>query len=357
MTKVHQQLFLLVQFIKDGDALLPCGSDLTFSDNSVVVGGLDTTNHFSLAYFPPLPIDINQFGSAWWNEYWDRAFSSKYNLSSLGISNLSKSYLGPVYDSNALVSGNISFSNLLLGGLISFDYEIETQFEPLFDGLNSMIQLCSNLIVSGINNIIPELRLIKTALDTLDIDVGDVSITTDDITTQLQNIYTILASQNANQAAISSAINNKDNQSNISNALYDLFTFKTSNNDDKYSVFTGNSISGFNSRNFSLATSINRVRQCFEIDNNQVYNSTNPSSKFLRFLQTFCSADFTSNIPLSTIKSSSFLKIISDKLGNIETKLEQNLPFTTIVENEIVETNVSQNCNYSSKIEQIPFSE
>lgn len=329
MTKVHHQILVLVSFVKDGNALLPFGSDIRFSDNSVNVLGLDDQHHFGLSYFPPLPIDISQFGSPWWNEYWSRAFVDKYNLTNLGITNFTKTYYGPVYDSNALATGNLNLSNLALVGVLAFDREVQTQFEPLFASLNNMLQLCSNLLVSGINNIIPELRLIKTALDTLDIDVGDVSITTDDITTQLQNIYTILASQNANQAAICSAITNKDNQSNIVSELNKIFI----NNFEgvEYSALkldtnvlsaipdgsrTRYTLTSILARLMSLLTSDRRTLSSYFYDYNSSNFRTSNSSLFENATKT----------------SFQNLHDITEKLNNIETKLEQNLPFATLTD-------------------------
>lgn len=131
-------------------------------------------------------------------------------------------------------------------------------------------------------------------------------------------------------ANIATAITNKNNQSEIVSILDSIFV----NHLDNISQ------SVFKDYNINLA---DKARY------NTIYGV------LLRIFQSFTYSNLT---PATTFdRSEKSVLNIQNKLQNIETKLENNLPFTTVVENEIVETNISQNCNYSSKIEQIPFSE
>lgn len=165
-------------------------------------------------------------------------------------------------------------------------------------------------------------------------------------------------------ANIVSAISSQDNQSQIVsmlNKLRGVFTNgQPSSSDivsDNYKLF--NKIFEKNNQS-DIVSMLNKLRGVFISSHLSEEALPDVTQKYLYVIAQSLNAYTTGSSSSATLKSGNVinrLDKINSSLENIETKLEQNLPFCTVVENEIVETNISQNCNYSSKIEQIPFSE
>lgn len=310
-------------------------------------------------FYPPLPIDFGQFGVAWAVQAYN-ALANKYNLATVSTENALM--VGVYYVADGNNSSHAKVNNAMLLVNIPIVQHIQTNFDTNFDNLVNSITGLSNLFNTVFNTQNLALQAITTALNNLQINIGDVDIAgVDDIVTQLQNLYTINASQNANLSQLSqlanivTAITNKDNQSDIRDELRYIFTQSVSNNSyrqiggvNNLSVFKGYNTNTELSNVSALARS--NLRMCLSNISNKLssvndsYNnstSTDNSRKLLynidKILRALCSSDESiTNFDITEIVNTSYLKSISDKLQNIETKLEENLPFANLIQNEIV---------------------
>lgn len=290
--------------------------------------------------------------------------------------------MGVSFAPNGNYNSASSLNNSFYMMILNITSAVDTDFDVNFNNLVNSITGLSNLFNTAFNTQNLALQAITTALNNLQINIGDVDISgVDDIVTQLQNLYTINASQNANLSQLShlsnivSAITNKDNQSDIRDELRYIFT--QSVNNDTYRLVNGvYNLSIF--KNYNVANALNSIdtlsRSLFykrianisdklSAVNDSVSNntSTEQNNKLIynlyKLFRSFVSTDKSiSNIDLAEIVDTSFFKSISDKLQDIETKLENNLPFSTIVYNDIVAGNPNETYRYISEIEKIGFS-
>lgn len=168
------------------------------------------------------------------------------------------------------------------------------------------------------------------------IDFSTIVTALNSITTALSALTNLSNLSNlADLANIITAITNKDNQGNIVDILSKIFTYKSSSTSAQYSSISGqNIITGVGSDSTSLSAIINRFRNVFCSNVNNAVANTSNTNKLLFYLLTLSSDANNGNA--SFMLNNSNLKAISDKLNNIETKLEQNLPFTTLSQVDVV---------------------
>lgn len=306
-------------------------------------------------YYPSLPINFEQFASGWLSESLEEICISK------GIPNRFHDilYRGISYPNTHSFNSYDGYAGSILNYLVRYDSDIETDFDTNFDKLVTSITSLSSLINTAFSSQNLALQAITTALNNLQINIGDVDIAgVDDIVTQLQNLYTINASQNANLSQLSqlanivSAIANKDNQSDVVDILKTIFVYETQN--AKESVFKyqgGINLTSNQSRSTSIPNLFRSLIECFltgslGVGSNPV--SINLNSKLFTNLlalngyQNDDMAQVPNNVNLNI--TSSVFKQIRDKIQNIETKLENNLPFTTLNDITLNVDTVKKNC-------------
>lgn len=326
-----------------------------------VIGGLGdisftrdyTDTDIAQYFYPPLPIDFGQFGVAWAVQAYN-ALAGKYNLATVSEANAQIVGVYYVADGNNTTYAKVNNAMLLVN--ISIVQGIQTNFDTNFDNLVSSITSFSTLFTTLFATQNTALSAITTALNNLQINIGDVDISgVDDIVTQLQNLYTINASQNANLSQLSqlanivSAISNKDNQSSIVNTLLDCFSYRISSDNYRRNVFNGQRLDNGNilaSNSVSLALMLTKIRNCFV---NASYVETDPtnSQKFVQNIAQSLNQYTVGESSVNTLKLGSVtakLDNINNQLQNIETKLENNLPFTTLNDITLNVDTVKKNC-------------
>lgn len=242
------------------------------------------------------------------------------------------------------------YNNRDLFFFLSFQLPINGEYSSIFT------EISSNLL-----NLLFSLQSIQQSLQYLRTDTNVISncLKNDNLTIakilqdKVFNVDMSGSDLQIDTTDIVSAINNINNQDLVDELEAIFFTKHTDGKN--YNI-----ISGFDKGRVSndagvraLVPTIQFLRSVFTLSNPKYAFSAN-NDKILFYLASLNSAGNSGDT--SSLQNSSYLKIISDKLQNIEQKLEDNLPFTTIVENETVEANISKNCNYNTKIENIPFS-
>lgn len=242
------------------------------------------------------------------------------------------------------------YNNRDLFFFLSFQLPINGEYSSIFT------EISSNLL-----NLLFSLRDIQQSLQYLRTDTNVISncLKNDNLTIakilqdKVFNVDMSSSNLQIDTTDIVSAINNINNQ-DVVDELETIF-FSKHKNEKKYNVITGFEKDSENSdaNLHSFAYALAMLRSVFTTSSTSFSNVPN-NSKVLFYLTSLNSVP--NNGVVADSQNSSYLKIISEKLQNIEQKLEDNLPFTTIVENETVEANISKNCNYNTKIENIPFS-
>lgn len=303
-------------------------------------------------YYPSLPIEFDQFASGWLSESLEEICISK------GIPNRFHDilYRGISYPNTHSFNSYDGYAGSIINFLVRYDSDIETDFDTNFDKLVSSITSLSNLFNTVFNTQNLALQAITTALNNLQINIGDVDISgVDDIVTQLQNLYTINASQNANLsqlsqlANITSAITNKDNQSVISNSIIDCFSYRVSSDDYRRNVFNGQRLDNgniLNSNTVSLALMLTKIRNCFA-DSSYVETDPSNTQKFIQNIAQSLNQYNVGSSSVNTLKQGSVitkLDNIKSSIDSIETKLENNLPFTTLNDITLNVDMVKKNC-------------
>lgn len=332
-------------------------------------------------FYPPLPIDFGQFGVSWAVQAYN-ALANKYNLATVSTDNALIVGVYYVADGNNTTHAKVNNAMLLVN--IPIVQQIQTNFDTNFDNLVNSITSLSNLFNTAFNSQNLALQAITTALNNLQINIGDVDISgVDDIVTQLQNLYTINASQNANLtqlsqlANITSAISSQDNQTQIVSMLNKLRGVFTSGQPSSSDTVTDNykllqSVIEELRYIFTTQGSKSTIRQVDGGNNISVFkqfvgaenlqNQTNLGRSTLAQTLSRISNKLSSvsDSPLnsdSVINDNKLLYNLKNSIDNIETKLENNLPFSTIVNNDIILSEDIKTDTKITKLESIPFKE
>lgn len=295
---------------------------------------------------------------------------SEVIASNASISIPTNAVAGLFYDNTYKLDGLKLTLNNLTANDFSFDFAKDYFLYVFPSGYSSILatSVCSSSFMSGI----PELSqndkdYLKNLSDNSTIDFSTIVTALNSISSALSalsNLSNLTSLSNlADLANIITAIQNKDNQSDIVNSLVKIFTYTVQSSNRVRSIFTGVDLntkvnSSYDNQNLSIQaklTGLINSLSSYSFAYNGDLTNISANEKLLYRIQSCLSSSISRLSTLSEISSNSFLSCNNVILDNIETKLEQNLPFTTIVNNDYIDNCVSATVAYNKKIENIPF--